>query len=218
MCSQPVNIEQLYSSFKEKYNDVRVGAGASSLIYYNNEWVFVIDPEKRWAFNDDQEATIGFGCVGGTVEPDEKIIDAIYREAKEEITTTIQIQDAQTTYYIDEFGKRRKIDLEDNLRPLIIFEHRFASPDKGASIYLIFLFKSVALQEPKPSSEIPALFFTNLDGFKRFKEPISLSEFHEKYKINTQRPLPTNGTLFPFMSTLMIVNNFGNKLDQFFQV
>ncbi len=211
-----MNIEQLYKSFEAKHKDIRVGAGASSLVKFDNEWIFIIDAEKRWAFNEKQEAIISFGCAGGTVEHGEKIIDAVHRETMEEIGTTIQIKDAETTQYLDEKGGISTISLQDDFRPRVIYEHRFASPDKGASIYLIFVYNSVALEEPRPSSEIPAIFSTDLKGFRKLADSIPLRYLHNNYDVKTQRSIPKNGILFPFMTPKMLFSNFGESLTQIF--
>ncbi|MCE7736827.1 MAG: hypothetical protein GPJ54_18230, partial [Candidatus Heimdallarchaeota archaeon] len=157
-----MDIEFLCKVFEERHAGIKVGTGVSTLVSYKNELIFLIDNEKHWAtkINDEtgiEEYKITLGCVGGSREICETVIQAIYRESREEIGVEVDLIDSDITYYIDINQEIRKIILEDDIKPFLVYENKFIYPEKGDSYSLIIVFKSVIHAQPKPSSEVPAL-------------------------------------------------------------
>lgn len=214
-------VDQLFNEFKNKFKDISVGAGASSIICLDNEWIFIIDSKRHWSsnkINNIDYYNITFGCVGGTVEKNESIIDALKREIDEEIGIPVELVDSEKTYYVSTKMVISLISLEDQIKPVIIYEHLFESPEKGASMYLIFLYKSIKYQEPFPSSEIPALFTTNIDGFKNLLVEMNLEEFNKKYKLRTASEFPHHGTIKPFFTPQLLLEYFYKDLEEIFKI
>ncbi len=213
-----MDIENLCEVFENRYTGLKIGTGVSTLVSYEDRLIFVIDNEKHWTLkiNDEtgiEEYKITFGCVGGSRESGETVIQAIYRESKEEIGVEIDLIDSDITYYIDINQEMREIILEDDIKPFLVYENKFIYPEKGDSYSLIIVFKSVIHAQPKPSSEVPALFTTDANEFLKLKDLTSLTEFHENYNIVSQREIPKNGYLHSFMTPKVILDHFHEKLE-----
>jgi hypothetical protein len=218
-----MDMEQLYSDVVHKLTKDRVAKGVGSISHYNGRWYFVIDAEKRWSVeqsqNSDEEQIhhVTFSSVGGAVEKGESIIEGLQREVMEEMNTKIEVFDSQDTYYIDTHDKVISINLEDDIRPFLIFEQRFSSPGP-ATVYLIYVFKTRCLSVPSPSSEIPAVFSTSLDDFKRLEFSMPLSEFYNSYDVVKQRELPVAGTISPALTPKILLGAFVKKLEEFMKL
>lgn len=213
-----MDVENLCEVFENRYTGLKVGTGVSTLVSYQDRLIFVIDNEKHWTLkiNDEtgiEEYKITFGCVGGSRESGETVIQAIYRESKEEIGVEVDLIDSDITYYIDINQKMREIILEDDIKPFLLYENKFIYPEMGDAYSLIIVFKSVIHTQPKPSSEVPALFTTDTTEFLKLNDPILLEEFHENYNIKSQREITKNGYLKAFMTPKVILDHFQEKLE-----
>ena len=59
--------------------------GVSALLRYNDLWLFEIQKEHKWEQLASGHLAIGMGCIGGSVESGETPVEALQREAQEEI-------------------------------------------------------------------------------------------------------------------------------------
>lgn len=76
--------------------------GASALIHDRNAFYFEITKPKHWWATPDGAPLAGLGCIGGSIEPGETILDCLHREAREELGADIRVMTASATQLVYE--------------------------------------------------------------------------------------------------------------------
>lgn len=91
-----------------------------------------------------------YAGVGGHLEPGETLLECGKREALEEIGLEISYESSTATFYIDHHKTIRTIEVEEDKKPLAIFEmiHPQGSPRQGA-LYHIIIFRALVDIEPQ---------------------------------------------------------------------
>ncbi len=115
-----------------------------------------------------------YAGIGGHREFGESWISCAYREAREEISTDIEILSAPDTWYIPRKGSIRKVPVVDQPRPLALYEmtHPSNTPNAG-EIYRIVIYRSRLKGVPNnlPLEELQGVITLNLEqiiqGIKR---------------------------------------------------
>lgn len=71
--------------------------GVGCILTYEGRWVFEVQKPGKWVQRPGQPPLLGLGCIGGTLEPGESAIQALQREAEEEICSQISLRSALET-------------------------------------------------------------------------------------------------------------------------
>lgn len=148
---------------------------------YKDRYIFTLAKKDYWK-KRKKNLLIDYSAVGGRVEEDETILNAIHREAKEEINCDISLISAKSTIYLNPEGEIKKIELKEKIKPLLIFEKNYPGkpgfPDAEGQWYLFApVFIAEPLDIPKPSSEVPAIICLNKDLFFKIPKIILIQEF-----------------------------------------
>lgn len=107
----------------------------AAILMAGNRFLFAIQPQSRWRRDSSGTLNIAFGGIGGKVEPDEGLIEALKRECEEEISVGIEIisnPNRVATIDPDELGfLPSTFDLGIGIAPAFIFMNPPA--EKGRS-------------------------------------------------------------------------------------
>lgn len=116
------------------------------LMLYEGTLAFMIGP-------DNSGDRLGIVRLGGHIEENEDVIDALIREVKEEASISVKILSSPRTYYLREWDAVEYIEMDSSsftIKPFIV---------KGDAIRSSAIFLSYAKQQPIPSSEAHGIIF-----------------------------------------------------------
>lgn len=118
-----------------------------SFIIYKDTLAFMIGPNHLGE-------KLRIVRIGGHIEKNERLIEALEREIKEEAKIKVKLIDSSTTFYKRTWEEQEYSEITNNMawdiKPLIII---------GDSSRSTALFLSYAEKEPKPSSEAAGIIF-----------------------------------------------------------
>lgn len=142
------------------------------------EYLFFL-PGKRHengSFNEE----LFYAGIGGHVEPGEGLLDCGRREALEEIGLEIRYESNNTTFYMDSNKNIRSIEIEDEIRPLAIYEmiHPKGTPREGR-VYHIIIFRALVDREPHDfqEAEVSGVILMNKDQVLKGKRRATVHEY-----------------------------------------
>ena len=129
--------------------------GVSCFLRVGPRLIFEIQKPGKWTQRPGKPRLIGMGCIGGSLEEGESVIEALQREAREEIGCDIALGSARTTVDISPNGVTVLENcLFDDLRPAAIWE---TDPRNG---YIpgakVVVFVGEAEGDPQPL-DLPAI-------------------------------------------------------------
>ncbi len=97
--------------------------GAGSILLSGRRLVLEVRKKHRWEYAPGQPPRIGLGSIGGSLEPGETPLQALHREALEEIGCPIEVWSAQRTAYVTPEEVRILSDFDlDGVRPAMVWE------------------------------------------------------------------------------------------------
>ena len=103
--------------------------GVSCLLRTGPKLVLEVRKPGKWIQRPGKPPLIGLGCIGGSLEEGESVIEALQRESREEIGCGIALRSARATVDISPSGVRVLENyLIDDLCPAMIWE---ADPQDG---------------------------------------------------------------------------------------
>jgi len=118
-----------------------------SFILYKNTLAFMIGP-------DNTKEKLGIMRLGGHIEENESLLQALKREIKEEGSVEVNLLNSSCTYYKKGWDDSNYYeisnDIDLNIKPLMI---------TGDKSYSTAVFLSYTEEEPKPSSEASGIIF-----------------------------------------------------------
>ncbi|OGO04062.1 MAG: hypothetical protein A2Y73_08640 [Chloroflexi bacterium RBG_13_56_8] len=178
--------------------------GASALLYDDQAFYFEITKPEHWGRGEDGDILAGIGAIGGSIEPGEKALACLYREAEEEIGAPIEIASAERTHFVYEERVMDSLVLETKEYPLpvlfTISENLYRRSQLASPILAIVTFLA-RLQGPPKRGDLHGLLAIPRDqlasvfGNKR----ISLARLLSLpgVRVSTQEPLPEDLVLSP---------------------
>lgn len=127
-------------------NGAEIGVGLA-LRLRTGEYVFFLPGARHKNTSNAKE--LFYAGIGGHLEPGESLIECGRREALEEIGLPIEYEGSSNSFYMDSNKNIRSIDVNEEIKPLAIFEmvHQKDTP-KAGKIYHIVIFKAFLELEP----------------------------------------------------------------------
>lgn len=127
-------------------NDAEIGVGLA-LQLRTREYVFFLPGERH--IRDQMKKELFYAGIGGHLEPEESLLECGRRESREEIGMDINYETSHRTVYIDTNKVICQINVEDDVKPLAIYEmiHPIGSPKAGGT-YHIVIYKALIDAEP----------------------------------------------------------------------
>lgn len=77
--------------------DLTQFTGAACLLFSGSRLVMEVRKPHKWQRTPGQPVEVGIGCVGGTIEEGESPVQALHREAMEEISCAVTLRSARAT-------------------------------------------------------------------------------------------------------------------------
>lgn len=211
-----MKIRRLIENFEDKYRDKKTLIGVSSIIKSNDKLLFTLSKKAYWRQNNDT-TEISFSCAGGKVENGETIVEALKREAMEEICCDIQPIHSKITYYIDLEKNKNEIKNLEKPSPIVVFEEKYPGIPgnfnaKGNWFSLIFIFKSNILGQPRPSREIPGLLYIDVNLLQKTPQKVSLKFIEDNGGKLVGNEIPSNAIFFPIFTPSKLLEVFDKDI------
>jgi hypothetical protein len=128
--------------------------GASCLLGHASGLVLEVQKPHKWATQGDGCIRIGLGCIGGSLEADEGPVEALQREASEEIGCHLELVESPVTYEVKPDGGVRERDWSHGgIRPALVWEACLPGLIPGRKVVV---YMGRCGREPEPV-DLPAL-------------------------------------------------------------
>ena len=113
----------VYPQLGQRIDDLCQGVpwrvtGVSALLHDGDAFYFELTKPKHWRHREDGATLVGLGCIGGSIEPGETILECLYREAEEEIKAGIRVESAAMTHLVYEESVTKPLSLPQREYPL----------------------------------------------------------------------------------------------------
>ena len=133
--------------------------GSACLLMGDAGLILEVQKPHKWRQRDDGHLAIGLGCIGGTVEEGEGPVEALQREAEEEIGCHIELRSAGNTWEVDPKGGARKRAWSlGGPRPILLWQGRGPGYVEDAKV-AVYLGRPGG--QPKPR-DLPAIVTVGL--------------------------------------------------------
>lgn len=128
--------------------------GVACLVWWRDVLVLEMQKSHKWCIDDHREVHIGLGCIGGGLNEGETPVDALQREAMEEMGCLIELRDAPVTYAITPNCQvQKEIWHAPGIRPVFVWEACLPGLIPGRRVAV---FQGQPLGQPTPG-DLPAL-------------------------------------------------------------
>jgi 8-oxo-dGTP pyrophosphatase MutT (NUDIX family) len=177
------------------------------------KFVFPVVKEIYWK-TAKGTPVIEYAGVGGKPEGTETRLQAVFREAREEIGCEVKLKHAHETLFFDtRTGKIRKRKLRGTPAPLLKFQKIIQTP-AGPRLLDSVVWVGIPVDEPRPSAEVPALLLLTENLLNQtLKKEVTLAQLlsHGAELIEV-RPVPRHAVVKPFGTPEVVGTVFGHKL------
>lgn len=135
--------DMMRSILKLLSEQAEIGVGLA--IKFESRYLFSIAGDKH-SFKEDE---LFYAGIGGHLKPGENLIECGKREAKEEIGLVPQIISSNKTQYITKNKDIKKIEVENDIKPLAIYEMVHSERTaKAGELYHIVIYKAKLNEVP----------------------------------------------------------------------
>ena len=164
--------------------------GASIVLRYKDYFVFEIQKKHKWIVDDSNNINIGIGCIGGRIEGDETPLEALYREAREEISTSITIDYVDNPFVVSPDFQIEGIDGSKDEK-IFFYWHGY----KGIRICTYY---GETLEPPRPNDLAGVLLVKFETLMKAFKTNSTVAEVVSMGgKVIEKDTIPREAYIFP---------------------
>ncbi|HBL48924.1 MAG TPA: hypothetical protein DDZ65_01580 [Firmicutes bacterium] len=170
-------------------------AGSSVILRYGDRFVFELQKSYKWNMDETGRVWIGLGCIGGSIETGEGPLQALRREAREEIGVEIDILPAPGMLIVNTDNS-----VEDAANPEqykgVAIQWYGDRPDYADSIILSYL--GTARTKPVPE-DLPGIILAQpRDLLRTLRESLTLAELRQSgIELISRVSLPDHAKLAP---------------------
>lgn len=168
--------------------------GAACLLFSERRLVLEVRKPAKWERVPGQPPRIGFGCIGGTIKEGETPLQALRREASEEIGCSIEVWSSPRTVCVSLEGVESVPGLEVDGHQLAML-WTITDPNFVVGSY-VAVFLGRAKGDPQPG-DLPAIVFANPELIPKIGfGSVSVSEVRDfGAEIRQNIELPPDGRL-----------------------
>ncbi len=135
----------------------------------DERYLFALSKKDYWKIYKEMPL-IKSSCPGGSLEEGETPQKALVREVMEETACNICVVSSKNTYCFSE-GTIEKIELDDDIKPVIVYEREQTSGNHFWNLMGIIFYVDILSGDARPSSEVPALLYAKNDAVVGKGEP-----------------------------------------------
>lgn len=194
-----MRIQKSYN-FREFLLDPRVDITTGVIVSREGRFHFVLLQSGQWKKDEKGRLIMPFVGIGGRVKGGESPIEAVHREAVEEVGVDVKILGQRETIILMNLERIVKIKVKPwkEELPLIVFRMSSQQPDRKPIINVLIYAAKFTPGEIKPLDNPAIIELDTKLLMNTLKEPMSLEKFRAYGgKIISRIELPENGFLKP---------------------
>ncbi len=157
-------------------SNAEIGIGLA-LRLRTNEYIFFLPGTRH--IRDSLANELFYAGIGGHLEDGETLLECGKREANEEIGQPINYESSDNTIYIDSDKNLQTIEVEEDIKPLAIFEmiHQKGTPKEGKK-YHIVIYKAILDTVPNyfQVNEVSGVIIMNKDQVRKGKRRATIQQ------------------------------------------
>ncbi len=178
--------------------------GASILLEYEGLFVFEIQKRHKWK---EDGLEIGIGCIGGGIEKDEEPMDALIREAEEEIGLRPIVKEVKNPFSVSEDG---------TISDMIGEHEKDLFFDWHGRENRICVFRGEISRDPRPD-DLAGIIVSDLETIvKVFELGMTFEKLRDSgAKVISRETIPQRARIFPTATTKIMADLFGTKEQRF---
>jgi 8-oxo-dGTP pyrophosphatase MutT (NUDIX family) len=175
------------------------------ILTWRDKLVFGLEPRAVPLGAMGQPGIKAFVGIGGHLDPGERWVDAVVREALEEASCPVSLGDSPVTYLCRQGRPPHPIaySWSESHRPLLVwiatFDLRRGPDERQVPVTLVnAVFRAAALGQPAPGAEIQALILLDQDALLyTYNRPRPLGELLERSAQLIGNPIPSSTLVAP---------------------
>lgn len=192
-------------------NDTDADASVAMLTKVNNKFCFVIQPQHRWGKTDDGQNIMFFGGIGGKLETGEQLIEALHREALEEIGCDFSLVENRhkTIPIVSKEGIIHKnlLGSPNNPLPIFIFQNKRSEVGRKSKTNIFVYYTKLNDCRTMTPIDNPAIILIPEDVLYEMKDgmPLRTAKAKGVEILLTNIDLPDDGILVPTPTPAAII-------------